>query len=96
MAKRHVASHIPVMTIPLSVLDLAPIAEGSDAGSALNNARDLDVLRAALGEKFPTASVAELQFDAAHWADVDEGGGHLVRFVRPRDLDPALGPDSFV
>ena len=30
-----------VMTIPLSVLDLAPIAEGSDAGIALNNARDL-------------------------------------------------------
>ena len=29
------------MTIPLSVLDLAPIAEGSDAGIALNNARDL-------------------------------------------------------
>ena len=27
--------------IPLSVLDLAPIAEGSDAGIALNNARDL-------------------------------------------------------
>jgi phosphohistidine phosphatase len=49
--------------------------------------------RAALGEKYPTASVAELQFDVAHWADVAEGGGHLVRFVRPRDLDPALGPD---
>ena len=29
------------MIIPLSVLDLAPIAEGSDAGIALNNARDL-------------------------------------------------------
>jgi luciferase family oxidoreductase group 1 len=27
--------------IPLSVLDLAPIAEGSDAGTALRNARDL-------------------------------------------------------
>jgi luciferase family oxidoreductase group 1 len=27
--------------IPLSVLDLAPIAEGSDAGAALRNARDL-------------------------------------------------------
>ena len=32
--------HMPLM-IPLSVLDLAPIAEGSDAGIALNNARDL-------------------------------------------------------
>ena len=27
--------------VPFSVLDLAPIAEGSDAGIALNNARDL-------------------------------------------------------
>jgi phosphohistidine phosphatase len=49
--------------------------------------------RASVGDKYPTASVAELVFDVDHWADVDEGGGHLVRFVRPRDLDPALGPD---
>ena len=33
--------HMLAMTIPLSVLDLAPIAEGSDAGIALHNARDL-------------------------------------------------------
>jgi len=33
--------HILTMTIPLSVLDLAPVAEGSDVGIALNNARDL-------------------------------------------------------
>jgi phosphohistidine phosphatase len=50
--------------------------------------------RGAIGEKYPTASVAELLFDVDRWADVDEGRGHLVRFVRPRDLDPALGPDS--
>ncbi|HEY0316438.1 MAG TPA: histidine phosphatase family protein [Sphingomonas sp.] len=49
--------------------------------------------RGEVGEKYPTASVAELVFDVAHWADVEEGGGHLVRFVRPRDVDPALGPD---
>jgi phosphohistidine phosphatase len=47
-----------------------------------------------VGEKYPTASVAELVFDVDRWADVGEGGGHLVRFVRPRDLDPALGPDT--
>ena len=40
MAKRPFASHMLAM-IPLSILDLAPIAEGSDAGIALNNARDL-------------------------------------------------------
>ncbi len=40
MSTRDTAPHILAM-IPLSVLDLAPIAEGSDAGIALNNARDL-------------------------------------------------------
>lgn len=49
--------------------------------------------RTSIGEKYPTASVAELTFDVDTWAEVDEGRGHLVRFVRPRDLDPALGPD---
>lgn len=47
-----------------------------------------------IGEKYPTASISELVFDVDRWADVEEGGGHLVRFVRPRDLDPALGPDQ--
>jgi phosphohistidine phosphatase len=49
--------------------------------------------RGSIEEKYPTASIAELRFDVERWADVDEGGGHLVRFVRPRDLDPALGPE---
>lgn len=44
-------------------------------------------------EKYPTASVAELSFPVDRWADVTEGAGRLMRFVRPRDLDPALGPD---
>jgi phosphohistidine phosphatase len=43
--------------------------------------------------KYPTASLAEMTFPVDHWTDVDEGRGDLVRFVRPRDLDPALGPD---
>ena len=42
--------------------------------------------------KFPTAAYAVLELDIAQWADVDEGRGRLVHFVRPRDLDPALGP----
>lgn len=49
--------------------------------------------RGSVGDKYPTASVAELVFDTDRWAEVDDGGGHLVRFVRPRDLDPAFGPD---
>lgn len=52
-----------------------------------------DRLRGDVEEKFPTASIAELRFDIAHWADVREGAATLARFVRPRDLDPALGPD---
>lgn len=53
-----------------------------------------DDLRDALEMKFPTASLAELSVDVAHWADIREGGARLTRFVRPRDLDPALGPEE--
>lgn len=63
------------------VLMLAP--DGADDG-----------LRDGVEEKFPTASAAELRFDVAHWADVDEARAELLRFVRPRDLDPALGPEA--
>jgi len=44
--------------------------------------------------KFPTASVAVLELDVDNWADVREGGARLVSFKRPRDLDPALGPET--
>lgn len=50
-------------------------------------------LRDSLEEKFPTASVAEMRFDVDRWSDVDARKGTLLRFVRPRDLDAALGPD---
>ena len=50
--------------------------------------------RDAVEEKYPTASVAELRFSADDWAAVDAGAGELTRFVRPRDLDPTLGPDA--
>ena len=44
--------------------------------------------------KFPTASLAVLQCDVAHWADLDRRKARLLRFIRPRDLDPELGPDE--
>ena len=44
--------------------------------------------------KYPTAAIAELNFDGARWADLDERTASLARFTRPRDLDPALGPDG--
>ncbi|TZG28925.1 SixA phosphatase family protein [Sphingomonas montanisoli] len=45
-------------------------------------------------EKFPTASIAEISLPVDHWEDVRANKGALARFVRPRDLDPALGPDG--
>ncbi|OYY79523.1 MAG: histidine phosphatase family protein [Sphingomonas sp. 28-62-20] len=56
-------------------------------------ADDGSVARSAVEIKFPTASLAEIAFDVADWRDIDAGSGTLTRFVRPRDLDPTLGPD---
>lgn len=53
-----------------------------------------DELRDSLEYKYPTAAVAEIGFDTTRWADVKEGSGKLIRFVRPRDLDSALGPEE--
>jgi len=53
-----------------------------------------DALREGVEEKFPTASLAEIVFETERWADIDEDMGRLARFVRPRDLDPGLGPDA--
>lgn len=52
-----------------------------------------DELRDELETKFPTASIAELQFDVEKWTDIKEGSGRITRFVRPRDLDADLGPE---
>ena len=58
---------------------------------------DLTMLLAAdpgeADEKFPTATLAELAIGES-WADARAGTATLTRFVRPRDLDPALGPDE--
>lgn len=43
--------------------------------------------------KYPTGTLAELVFDVESWREVAPGAGRLERFIRPRDLDPALGPD---
>lgn len=53
-----------------------------------------DALRDALEEKYPTACLAEISLDVAHWTDIKEGMGRLTRFVRPRDLDQSLGPEE--
>jgi phosphohistidine phosphatase len=53
-----------------------------------------DGARDRVEEKYPTASLAEIMFEVDQWADILPGSGRLLRFVRPRDLDPALGPEA--
>ncbi|MBX9880587.1 MAG: histidine phosphatase family protein [Sphingomonas sp.] len=56
-----------------------------------------DPLRDQVYEKFPTAALAELVAEGG-WSDFGAaaapGAVRLTRFVRPRDLDPSLGPDG--
>lgn len=51
-----------------------------------------DALRDSVEQKFPTAAAAELQFDIDTWTEVGTGKARFVRLIRPRDLDPTLGP----
>ncbi len=51
-------------------------------------------VRAEVAIKYPTATLAEITLPVEHWSEVEEGIGTIVRFIRPRDLDPELGPDE--
>jgi phosphohistidine phosphatase len=55
---------------------------------------DDGALRREAEAKFPTATLAEIDIDVPDWSRLKEGCGRLTRFVRPRDLDAALGPDA--
>lgn len=46
--------------------------------------------RRALAEKFPTAALAVIDFDAPDWKSLAPGSGRLERFITPR----ALGGDD--
>jgi len=50
-------------------------------------------LRTIVEEKFPTATFAVLELAIDNWGDIDDGCARLVHLVRPRDLDPDLGPE---
>ena len=50
-------------------------------------------LRDVVELKFPTASFAVLELDIEHWNELKDRCGKLVHLIRPRDLDPALGPE---
>lgn len=56
--------------------------------------RDEDPLRAQIEVKYPTGTVAEIELPVDRWTDVTERRGRIRRFIRPRDLDPGLGPDA--
>jgi phosphohistidine phosphatase len=51
-------------------------------------------LRDLVEEKYPTAALAQIELPIKTWADIGQPVAHLKRFVRPRDLDPSLGPDE--
>lgn len=51
-------------------------------------------LREDVEAKFPTASLAVLDLAIDRWADAGENSATLRSFIRPRDLDPALGPGA--
>jgi phosphohistidine phosphatase len=60
----------------------------------LHLARPKDAeLRASVEEKFPTGALVELALPGDRWQDIEEAKATLVRFIRPRDLDPELGPE---
>jgi phosphohistidine phosphatase len=50
-------------------------------------------LRRQVELKYPTGTLAEIVLAVEHWREVDEGTGTLERLIRPRDLDPELGPE---
>lgn len=37
-------------------------------------------------DDFPTSALVEIELPVAHWREVGEGNGRLVRFVRPKEL----------
>jgi len=56
-------------------------------------ANDLEnPMRLQVEVKYPTATLAEIALDADRWNDA--ASGRILRFIRPRDLDPGLGPDD--
>lgn len=59
---------------------------------AVPDSRD-DPLRDLVEEKYPTAAIATLEFPVDRWEDIAARTARFASFVRPRDLDPALGPE---
>lgn len=74
--------------VPDSVKTLLAVGHNPDMHElaiALAGAGDAGTRRE-LRAKFPTGGCAVLAFDVGHWRDVASGNGHLIEFVRPREL----------
>jgi phosphohistidine phosphatase len=50
-------------------------------------------LRRSVEVKYPTGALVEISLPVERWQDVNDGEGTMIRFVRPRDNDPTLGPE---
>lgn len=98
--------HRVYLASPEMLLELVHQADDADAtilivghnpgleALALVLTRDGDNgLRAEIEVKYPTGTLAELHLPVDHWRDVRLGIGSVARFIRPRDLDPALRPE---
>ena len=66
---------------------------GLEALALLLTRDDGTGLRAELATKYPTATLAEIALPIDSWKAAEGGIGELARFIRPRDLDPELGPE---
>ena len=67
---------------------------GLEALALLLTHEDGSGFRDDVAVKYPTGTLAEISLPVDHWRDVAEGVGTITRFIRPRDLDPELGPDE--
>jgi phosphohistidine phosphatase len=70
----------------LDAIRRAPDAAGSVMLVGHNPGSSKPKALAKLHAKFPTAALAEIEFDAASWRDIAHGTGRLKRLVWPRDL----------
>lgn len=51
-------------------------------------------LRDVVWEKYPTAAIARMDLAIDSWGAIDRKCAKLTHFIRPRDLDPELGPEE--
>jgi phosphohistidine phosphatase len=60
----------------------------AEAAHLLADGGDKDAMRR-MATKFSTCSLAAIDFDLAHWAEISAASGRLVAFVTPASLDGA-------